>query len=108
LVSYLLISRDSQDSIPLCPLIKSYRASYIAAAQNQDCLHGFRSLAKVCLLILIDRENFKSSPLVQSKAAMETDPEQYKQPKHVLTIVFDGIEEIEALASRGHIDKIGG
>ena len=39
---------------------------------------------------------------------METDPEQYKQPKHVLAIVFDGIEEVEALASRGYIKKIGG
>jgi hypothetical protein len=108
LVSYLLISRDSQDPIPLCPLIKSYRASYIAAAQNQDRLHGFRSLAKVCLFILIDRKNFKSSPLGQTKAAIETDPEQYKQPKHVLAIVFGGIEEVEALASRGYIKKIGG
>tara|TARA_B100001057_G_C22047200_1_gene643189 strand:- start:152 stop:271 length:120 start_codon:yes stop_codon:yes gene_type:complete len=39
---------------------------------------------------------------------MEKDPKQYKQPKHVLNIVFDGIEEIEALASRGYIEKIGG
>jgi len=29
---------------------------------------------------------------------MKTDPEQSKQPKLVLVIVFDGIEEVEALA----------
>lgn len=38
---------------------------------------------------------------------MATDPEQYKQPKHVLAIVFDGIEEVEALASTGYIEKSG-
>jgi len=59
------------------------------------------------LLILIDRKNFKNSPLGQTKAAMATDPEQYKQPKHVLAIVFDGIEEVEALASSGYIEKSG-
>ncbi|HAT60282.1 MAG TPA: hypothetical protein DCS60_05860 [Opitutae bacterium] len=87
--------------------MKPYRPSYIAAAQNQDRLHVFRSFAKVCLLILIDRKNFKRSPL-GPKTTIETDPEQYKQPKHLLAIVFDGIEEAEPLASREYIDKIGG
>jgi 4-methyl-5(b-hydroxyethyl)-thiazole monophosphate biosynthesis len=87
--------------------MKSHRASHIAAAQNQDRLHGFRSLAKVCSLILIDRKNFKSSPLGQTKAPMETDPEQYKQPKHVLAIVFGGIEEVEALAPADILRRAG-
>jgi len=38
---------------------------------------------------------------------METDPEQYKQPKYVLAIVFDGIEEVEALAPADILRRAG-
>lgn len=38
---------------------------------------------------------------------METDSEQYKQPKHVLAIVFDGIEEVEALGPADKLRRAG-